>query len=444
MPIQFDPFVASQGLAAGLAGKLPEFQQSQNQKRQLDLQVEAQVQESQFKDAYVAQQLLANEDYDGIVKLGITRLTMLQGLNANPAETQRVLQIAIAARNGDPDARRLLKGELDSGVKVGIATGVLKAPEKEGVTSVDPGDDIINAAGEVVRKGTPKTEPEPPQSEFEKTRQTALELEQRVAANPNDISAKRQLDIVNARLETFQTSGSEAANKAQADTTRFSDGSMLIVSTDGTRTYLGPDGEEIKGAGPIAEFNRKAAELARTDAGIVAATTLAAKNAVEKSDESFAQAASIRGNAFYLNAALDAVGEGAASGPFQRLLPVLTDAGAKLAQAQKNLGLQIVQGTTFGALSRGELELALKTGLPDDLTEEGLTKFLQDKLIADEKVAILLEDAGDYLGIPGNTVRGYVKLRKEQYDADVAAVRYARANPNDPNSAAILAANPNL
>ena len=61
MPIQFDPFVASQGLAAGLAGKLPEFQQTQNQKAQLDLEkkkqddeMQVKIQESQFKDAYAA------------------------------------------------------------------------------------------------------------------------------------------------------------------------------------------------------------------------------------------------------------------------------------------------------------------------------------------------------------------------------------------------------
>ena len=433
MPIQFDPFVASQGFAAGLAGKLPEFQQSQNQKRQLDIEqqkqdaeMQTQVQNSQYKDAYVAQQLLANEDYDGIVKLGITRLTMLQGLNANPAETQRVLQVAIAARNGDPEARRLLKGELDSAVNVGMATGVLKAPEKEGVTSVNPEYDVIDAAGNLIRAGIPET----------KERATAKNaLGQRVYIDDGSIVPG---------FEATTPSGSEAADAQQADTTSFPDGSIRIIPTLGPTRLYNPDGSLVEGAEDTARWNERTQGLARTEAGIVAANTQAAKDAGDKSAESFAQAASIRKNAFYLNEALDAVGEGAASGPFQRLLPVLTDAGAELKQAQRNLGLQIVQGTTFGALSRKELELALETGIPDNLTEAGLTKWLQDKLIADEKVAILLEDAGDYLGIPGNTVRGYYKLRKEQYDADVAAVRYARANPNDPNSAAILTANPNL
>jgi hypothetical protein len=166
MPIQFDPFVASQGLAAGLSGKLPEFLQTQNQKRQIDVEqqkqdaeMQSKVQESQFKDAYAAQQLLANGDYDGIVKLGITRLTMLQGLNADPAETQRVLKIAIAARNGNDDAKALLKGSLDSAVKVGTATGVLKFAEKKDVKAVNPQDNIIDpTTGEILRPGTPKAE----------------------------------------------------------------------------------------------------------------------------------------------------------------------------------------------------------------------------------------------------------------------------------------------
>lgn len=225
MPIQFDPFVASQGLAAGLAGKLPEFQQTQNQKAQLDLEkkkqddeMQVKIQESQFKDAYAAQQLLSSEDYDGIVKLGITRLTMLKGLNANPAETQRVLQLAIAARNGDPDARRLLKGELDSAVKVGQATGVLKVPEPTsyksevdalGVRKYTEGPDIGKP---VPGFETSKPETKSEQTSFEKTRQIQLRLEQDLAANPNDPKLKEQLDLNAAYLATL-TSRPDSGDK---------------------------------------------------------------------------------------------------------------------------------------------------------------------------------------------------------------------------------------
>lgn len=209
MPIQFDPFVASQGLAAGLSGKLPEFLQTQNQKRQIDVEqqkqdaeMQSKVQESQFKDAYAAQQLLANGDYDGIVKLGITRLTMLQGLNADPAETQRVLKIAIAARNGNDDAKKLLKGSLDSAVKVGTATGVLKFAEKDGVEAVNPEFKIINSrTGETLQEGTPKV----------KEQYRPLTPDEEKIYNPNG-DKTLQINTTNKKVEQIGSSPSTNIN----------------------------------------------------------------------------------------------------------------------------------------------------------------------------------------------------------------------------------------
>jgi hypothetical protein len=364
---------------------------------------------------------------------------MLQGLNANPAETQRVLQIAIAARNGDPDARRLLKGELNSAVKVGVATGVLKIPESEDPMILSEGQVAIDPAGKIIARGDKKTEAAPTQSEFEKTRQTALGLERYLLTNPNDAGAKKQLDLVNARLETFKSTGSEAAIKAQAETTRFSDGSMIIVASDKTRTYFGPDGEEIKGAGPIAEFNKRTQGLEETRLATEKSNAARATDAIKLSNAAFEQSDLLRENKFYLNQALEAVGEGASSGPFQALLPVLTDAGAKLEAAQGRLGLNVVQETTFGALSRGELQLALSVALPTKRDEESLTQYLTDKIIASEKLASYLDETGDYLAQPGNNLAGWRKLKREELNETKDAIKFALDNPEDKRSAGILA-----
>jgi hypothetical protein len=220
---------------------------------------------------------------------------------------------------------------------------------------------------------------------------------------------------------------------------------MLIVSTDGTRTYLGPDGEEIKGAANIAAFNERTAELAKTDAGIIAANTLAMKNAVTKAEKGYAEVAIIRGNALTYQQAIDAViNDGANTGAIVSRFPSLTDGGKKLEQAQNVLSLDIVQSTTFGALSKGELDLAKATAIPSGLTEEALVEWIKSKMAADEKVANIIEEASDYMGITGNTISGYYREKRKQYNEDVAAVKYARENPDDPNSPAILAANPNL
>ena len=166
MPIQFDPFVASQGLAAGLAGKLPEFQQTQNQKRQLDLEQQKQddemkikIQESKFKDAYVAQQLYKDKNYDGIIQVGITRIAMEKGLGVDPSDTQTMVKLATAAKNGNPEAASLLGSNLNSYVNLGSVTGVLKIPEKDGVEAVNPEFKIINSVtGETLQEATPKVQ----------------------------------------------------------------------------------------------------------------------------------------------------------------------------------------------------------------------------------------------------------------------------------------------
>jgi hypothetical protein len=434
MPIQFDPFVASQGLAAGLAGKLPEFQQTQNQKAQLDLEKQKQddemkikIQESKFKDAYVAQQLLKDKNYDGIIQVGITRIAMEKGLGVDPSDTQTMVNLAIGAKNGNLQATTLLGSNLKAYVNLGSVTGVLNLPESEGVTSVNPEYDVIDAAGNVIRAGTPR--PKEPN------------LQKNALGQLVDV----ETGVVRPGFEATTPSGSEAANKAQADTTRFSDGSMLIVSTDGTRTYLGPDGEEIKGAANIAAFNERTAELAKTDAGIIAANTLAMKNAVTKAEKGYAEVAIIRGNALTYQQAIDAViNDGANTGAIVSRFPSLTDGGKKLEQAQNVLSLDIVQSTTFGALSKGELDLAKATAIPSGLTEEALVEWIKSKMAADEKVANIIEEASDYMGITGNTISGYYREKRKQYNEDVAAVKYARENPDDPNSPAILAANPNL
>jgi len=446
MPIQFDPFVASQGLAAGLAGKLPEFQQTQNQKAQLDLEKKKQddemqikIQESQFKDAYAAQQLLSGEDYDGIVKLGITRLTMLQGLNANPAETQRVLKLAIAARNGDPDARRLLKGELDSAVKVGQATGVLKAPEKEDPMILSEGQVAIDSAGKIIARGDKKTEAAPTQSEFEKTRQTALGLERYLLTNPNDAGAKKQLDLVNARLETFKSTGSDAAINAQADTTSFLDGSIRIIPTSGPTRLYNPDGSLVEGAEETEEWNKRTQLLEETRLATEKSNAAKATDAIKFSNAAFEQSDLLRNNIYLLNQALEAVNEGANTGPIDSLWPSLSDAGVKLDDAQRKLGLNIIQETTFGALSRAELLLALETALPAKLSEGGLAPYLQDKMIVTAKLAAYLEETGDYLAQPGNNLAGWRKLKREELNETKDAIKFALDNPKDERSPGILA-----
>ncbi len=140
--------LALQGLGAGLQGQLPQFLQVQNQKQGLQLEQRQQDiaeqqqqlvnmenrQKAMFQDAQAALQLAESGNIEGVVKLGINRLQMLRQVaqfdpNVDPSDTQRITQLAIAARNGETEALELLKDELRSTTETGMAMGFLAMPE---------------------------------------------------------------------------------------------------------------------------------------------------------------------------------------------------------------------------------------------------------------------------------------------------------------------------
>ena len=66
-----------------------------------------------------------------------------------------------------------------------------------------------------------------------------------------------------------------------------------------------------------------------------------------------------------LGKAIAAIDEGATTGAIvSRFTPTVRAATVKLEQVQKLLGLDVIGAVTFGALSQGELDLALATALP--------------------------------------------------------------------------------
>lgn len=102
--------------------------------------------------------------------------------------------------------------------------------------------------------------------------------------------------------------------------------------------------------------------------------------------ETFARAGTIDGMIGRLNQAYDALLRGGKSGPFQQYLPAFDEATASLRQAANQLGIDIINSATFGALSEAELKLALQTGLPTQLDEEQLKKHIQRKVAAQVKL----------------------------------------------------------
>jgi hypothetical protein len=106
--------------------------------------------------------------------------------------------------------------------------------------------------------------------------------------------------------------------------------------------------------------------------------------------------------------ALDALSQGAKTGRVVGMLPNITATAQMIETARQRLGLDVIGSVTFGALSEGELKLALDTGLPSaNLSNEELTKWVTDRMAAQQKVLQALNETALYFSDPDTTFKSY-------------------------------------
>lgn len=193
---------------------------------------------------------------------------------------------------------------------------------------------------------------------------------------------------------------------------------------------LSPTAQAVteSGAASQAEVQNQITEQqAEKEAAKEAATT-----AIKKSEEAFDRIAPIRQNIANYDEAIRLIDEGAETGVIAARLPSVKQASIELDNLQGKLGLDVIGNTTFGALSEAELRFALSTALPKNLEGPALKDWLQRKKAAQQKLLAYTERAATYLGTPGNTVSGWVKLQRQEALDRVPpqALDYLRQNPH--------------
>lgn len=153
----------------------------------------------------------------------------------------------------------------------------------------------------------------------------------------------------------------------------------------GTRARVGSSSLER-----IAGDSNLANDVADSQAQIEGAKEFAKKTGaarVQSIDSGFEKIQSIDSNIRNIDKAISALQGGAKTGPVvSRFFPSIRSSSVKLDQIRNELGLDVVGGVTFGALSKGELDLALNVALPTNLNEQELSQWLQDKKSAQEKL----------------------------------------------------------
>ena len=205
-----------------------------------------------------------------------------------------------------------------------------------------------------------------------------------------------------------QISGADKkTGMASAKTEIFADGSVLTVLPSGETEFTDKSGKVLEG-----DARLKGMQEAFDSESLLAGAKKAATQAIDKSGEMFTKLEPINVSINNIEESITAIDEGADTGFIMSKLPSIRESSIKLDNLQKRMGLDVVGMTTFGALSKGELDVAMSTALPTTLKPKELKKWLIRKRDAQQKLSDYITEAAVFLGTPGNTIKDFIELNK--------------------------------
>ena len=201
----------------------------------------------------------------------------------------------------------------------------------------------------------------------------------------------------------------------EVQSSKILDGGVVVtVMKDGTTKVLDAAGNELEGD------KREKAITEAEDRGITiqgerAGQRRAATVAVNTSLSAFDQVMKSRSNIATLEEAKRLVlEEGANTGVIANRLPNWKASTIALDTVKNELGLDVVGSVTFGALSEGELNLALSTALPTNLSEEDLVDWIDRKIVAQQKLQKYLYNQAIFLADGDKTIGDWLRLKREE------------------------------
>lgn len=257
--------------------------------------------------------------------------------------------------------------------------------------------------------------------------------------------------LAQAKAKAIKTAATEGFETHSAVT--LPNGVTVMVGKDGTRQVRDINGNvvdgtdaalaidqaqaygvslEIQKAGGTAAA-RGAAEAAAAPA--IAGGAEAGKTGIQMANEAFQTATKVSGNMANLRRARELAASGVNTGVIASRLPNWSAGAVELANMRNQLGLDVIGAAKFGALSEGELNLALNTALPTNLDQDELVKWIDRKMAAQEKVRTEYLKVAKFLSKPGATLNQWL----EQNGITPAPASAAPANDLAAAAAAELA-----
>ena len=253
--------------------------------------------------------------------------------------------------------------------------------------------------------------------------QTNARLEQN-ATQMQDLSQQSlELRKQLARQATADAGGSDKVQSSKPTP----DGTTILVMKNGTTKVISPQGEELKGQAR-ADAIKASEEFGADIQGQREQARGLAGFSAKQVAQAFTEVGKIKKNLGNIDDAIKAIDAGANTGVIASKLPNISAASVQLANIRNTLGLDVIGSVTFGALSEGELNLALDTALPTGLAPKDLRAYLVNKKSAQTKLAGYLTEQATYLSKRGNSLAGWLeKVDNQAPPADVRVRR--RQNP---------------
>ena len=226
--------------------------------------------------------------------------------------------------------------------------------------------------------------------------------------------------------------GGTDEDAAEVQASSILDGGVVVtVMKNGTTKVLDAAGIELEGearAAAIREAEDRGIQIQTERAGGRRAATVA----VNTSLSAFDQVGKSRSNIANLEEAKRLVlEEGANTGVIADKLPNWKASTVALDTVKNELGLDVVGSVTFGALSQGELSLALNTALPTNLNEDALVDWIDRKIAAQRKLQDYLYAQARFLSAGDKTLADWLdeaEARQEERDRIAAARAQAGTN----------------
>ena len=208
------------------------------------------------------------------------------------------------------------------------------------------------------------------------------------------------------------------------------DGTTALVMSDGTPRIVSPTGQVLQGQ-DAADAIRAAREYGvqnqrevyggRREGTLGADIALGgeaqgvkdiASATVDTGMKSWEDYGKLQSSIGTIDEAIAAIDSGAKAGMIYNMLPNVTESSASLQNAMDRMGLDVIGSVTFGALSEGEMKLAMETAVPRNLQPAELRNWLVRKREAQAKASEMLADAAQYMTVPGNTINGWIEKNR--------------------------------